>query len=76
MLHIPPPKTRQSKEDGDRIAVLREHAEPLPPPESRDFARPFDRFGSAKLVVLGEATHGVPSQMAGDSRGYCSTNGA
>lgn len=41
------------------IAALRLHAEPLPPPEQRDaFGAMFDRFGDARIVLLGEATHG------------------
>ena len=59
MLPVPSLKPRWTTEDGDRVAVLREYAESLPPPESRDFAEPFDRFGNAKLVLLGEATHGT-----------------
>jgi erythromycin esterase-like protein len=45
--------------DGDRVALLSHHAEHLAPPDSRDFAAPFARFGDAKLVLLGEATHGT-----------------
>jgi erythromycin esterase-like protein len=48
-----------SPEDGDRIATLRAHAEHLAPVMTADFADPFDRFGGAKLVLLGEATHGT-----------------
>ncbi len=48
-----------SREDDDRAALLRGHAEHLAPPSSAQFADPFDRFGTAKLVLLGEATHGT-----------------
>jgi erythromycin esterase-like protein len=50
---------RWTAADGDRVAVLSEHAEHLAPPDSRDFAAPFARFGDATLVLLGEATHGT-----------------
>src|SRR3954471_25015432 len=48
-----------TQEDADSVELLRESAEPLAPPDSRDFGLPFGRFGSAKLVLLGEATHGT-----------------
>ena len=48
-----------SPEDGDRIASLRAYAEHLAPVNTAVFAEPFDRFGGAKLVLLGEATHGT-----------------
>jgi protein-L-isoaspartate(D-aspartate) O-methyltransferase len=34
-------------------------AEPLPEPEDPAFAGAFDRFGEARLVLLGEASHGT-----------------
>ena len=52
-------KPRWTPEDGDRVAVLRETAEHLPTPDSRDFGPMFARFGSAKVALLGEATHGT-----------------
>ena len=48
-----------SPEDGDRIAALRAHAERLDPVLSAGFADPFNRFGGAKVVLLGESTHGT-----------------
>jgi erythromycin esterase-like protein len=59
VLRFSVPKTKWSNDDGDRVAVLRESGEALPPPESRDFGLAFDRYGSARLVLLGEATHGT-----------------
>jgi erythromycin esterase-like protein len=59
MVRISTLKPEGSAEDSERIAVVRRHAEPLAPPLSRDFGAPFDRFGSARLVLLGEATHGT-----------------
>jgi erythromycin esterase-like protein len=41
------------------IAALRRHAEPLPDPDAPDFGTRFDRFGDARVVLLGEATHGT-----------------
>ena len=42
------------------VVALREHGEPLPPPEQAEaFGAFFDRFGDAEVVLLGEATHGT-----------------
>jgi len=41
------------------IARLRACGEPLPPPEAPEFANAFDHFGDARIVLLGEATHGT-----------------
>lgn len=38
---------------------LREVGEILPAVEAADFADAFDRFGDARIVLLGEATHGT-----------------
>jgi erythromycin esterase-like protein len=38
---------------------LRRFAEPLPNALDPDFAVPFDRFADARIVLLGEATHGT-----------------
>jgi len=43
----------------DLTRVLRAHAESLPSPDALDFAESFDRFGDARIVLLGEATHGT-----------------
>lgn len=41
------------------VEALRNHAEPLPTPEEAEkFGAFFDRFGGARVVLLGEATHG------------------
>lgn len=40
--------------------VLRHHGASLPPPErAEDFGARFARFGGARVVLLGEATHGT-----------------
>lgn len=41
------------------VEALRRHGEPLPAPaEAEAFGGFFDRFGDARVVLLGEATHG------------------
>jgi erythromycin esterase-like protein len=52
---------RTQEKSAEKIAaILRAHAEPLPPPERGDeFGAFFDRFGDARVVLLGEATHGT-----------------
>lgn len=47
----------QPPEDLD--AALRAGAEPLPNPDAQDFGNFFDRFADARVVLLGEATHGT-----------------
>ena len=39
--------------------LLREAAEPLPDPDNPAFGAIFDRFADARIVLLGEATHGT-----------------
>ncbi|MBL6455817.1 erythromycin esterase family protein [Belnapia sp. T6] len=48
-----------SDAERDLVAALRRWSEPLPPPEARNFADPFGDFGGARVVLLGEATHGT-----------------
>src|SRR6478672_11723460 len=43
----------------DLGAVIRTAAEPLPDLDSPDFGALFDRFGDARVVLLGEASHGT-----------------
>lgn len=43
----------------DLPALLRANAEQLPNPDSADFGTMFDCFGDARIVLLGEATHGT-----------------
>nr|WP_137678676.1 erythromycin esterase family protein [Parerythrobacter lutipelagi] len=43
----------------DITAELRARAENLAAPDHPDFALPFERFGDARIVLLGEATHGT-----------------
>lgn len=39
--------------------LIRQAAEPLPPVEEPAFGEMFDRFGTSRIVLLGEATHGT-----------------
>ncbi len=41
------------------LSTLRRTVQPLPEPEEPGFAAAFDRYGSARVVLLGEATHGT-----------------
>jgi erythromycin esterase-like protein len=59
MVRLAPIHDEWSALDDERVRLLRRYAEHLPPPDSRDFAKNFGRFGSAKIVLLGEATHGT-----------------
>jgi erythromycin esterase-like protein len=44
----------------DEVArIIQGFCEPLPPEEVEDFGKFFDRFADAKIVLLGEATHGT-----------------
>lgn len=43
----------------DLSGTLRAHMETLPNPEAAEFGAAFDRFGDARIVLLGEATHGT-----------------
>ena len=44
----------------EMVNALRAAAEPLPhPADAVDFGAAFDRFGDARVVLLGEATHGT-----------------
>ena len=50
----------RERSDDDIVAALDAAAEPLPPPEQAEaFGAFFDRYGDAKVVLLGEATHGT-----------------
>lgn len=44
---------------GREAAALGHWSEPLGSPLAGDFAVPFDRFADARVVLLGEATHGT-----------------
>lgn len=52
-------QSRIAVNEADFLHGLRSAAELLPVPEAPDFADAFDRFGDARVVLLGEATHGT-----------------
>ena len=41
------------------IDLLRRSAEPLPDIDAAEFATPFSRYGDARVVLIGEASHGT-----------------
>src|SRR3990167_6260416 len=43
----------------DLPALIRQYAEPLPDLHSSAFADLFDRYGDARMVLIGEASHGT-----------------
>ncbi|MCM2462977.1 erythromycin esterase family protein, partial [Pseudomonas sp. CG7] len=43
----------------DIADILRHHVEPLPAEDSPAFGEMFDRFADAKVVLIGEASHGT-----------------
>lgn len=43
----------------DIADVLRRHAEPLPAEATPAFGEMFDRFGDARVVLIGESSHGT-----------------
>lgn len=45
--------------DDRRVALLREHAIPLPSVDEPSFADHFERFADARVVLIGEASHGT-----------------
>src|SRR5829696_558372 len=53
--------TRRQQAEAEQLGrLLHGSAERLPPPErSSEFGALFDRFGDARVVLLGEATHGT-----------------
>lgn len=60
MGHIALHPHRASEAGPELVETLRRHAEPLPDPADMEaFGSFFDRFGDARLVLLGESTHGT-----------------
>ena len=51
---------QQEAEAAELGQLLHRHSEPLPAPEHKEaFGGFFDRFGDARVVLLGETTHGT-----------------
>ncbi len=55
----PEAERARAQANQELIARLRDAGEHLPAPERHDFRSYFDRFAAAKIVLLGEATHGT-----------------
>ncbi|HEV2620974.1 MAG TPA: protein-L-isoaspartate(D-aspartate) O-methyltransferase [Frateuria sp.] len=60
----PPPRIEpvaaRAPADGHGLPdLIRAAAEPLPGPDDPAFGRLFDRYGDARVVLLGEASHGT-----------------
>lgn len=55
----PRPETRSWTEPRPLPRLIADAAEPLPPVEHEDFAATIDRYASARVVLLGEASHGT-----------------
>ncbi|MDE2620126.1 MAG: erythromycin esterase family protein, partial [Sphingomonadales bacterium] len=51
--------TAQASASGELEPILRAHAVDLPDPLDPAFANAFERFADARIVLLGEATHGT-----------------
>lgn len=56
---LPDPSLPLRSVTPELIAALTRQAEPLPEPEDEAFGAFFDRFGDARVVLLGEGTHGT-----------------
>jgi erythromycin esterase-like protein/predicted phosphoribosyltransferase/predicted alpha/beta-hydrolase family hydrolase len=54
---VPPATARRVPATPEEI--VRAAAEPLPDPDAPDFGAAFDRYGAARVVLLGEASHGT-----------------
>lgn len=46
-------------DEAQLVALLREHGEPLGALDDTRFAEPFDRYADARVVLIGEASHGT-----------------
>lgn len=56
---LAPPREALEPPPAAPADILRAAAEPLPDPEDPAFGAVFDRFGEARVVLLGEASHGT-----------------
>ncbi|WP_434610755.1 erythromycin esterase family protein [Pseudomonas sp. D2-30] len=52
-------RRRRVEPRSDIADILRHHAEPLPAEDSPAFGEMFDRFADAKVLLIGEASHGT-----------------
>jgi protein-L-isoaspartate(D-aspartate) O-methyltransferase len=53
------PLRARTERERPAAALIERHAEPLPDLSDDAFGALFDRFGEARIVLLGEATHGT-----------------
>lgn len=52
-------RRRRADDDDERLpTLLRQYAEPLPALDDPAFGERFDRYGDARVVLIGEASHG------------------
>jgi protein-L-isoaspartate(D-aspartate) O-methyltransferase len=54
-----PVAARAPADGGGLTQMIHDAAEPLPDPDDPAFGRLFDRYGDARVVLLGEASHGT-----------------
>ncbi|MBA1204818.1 erythromycin esterase family protein [Pseudomonas capeferrum] len=54
-----PKKDSQGSTTEEIQSLLRQYAEPLPGLDEPGFGELFDRYGNAKVVLIGEASHGT-----------------
>ncbi len=57
--HMATPAATEATPPVSTAAVMRAAAEPLPALDEPEFATAFDRFAEARVVLLGEASHGT-----------------
>lgn len=52
-------QTRPALDESRLVSLLRDHATPLPALDDPAFADAFERFADARVVLIGEASHGT-----------------
>ncbi len=60
MVEMSVAEVRRAQGADETAALIRASCEPLPSPDDvEEFGAYFDRFADAKVILLGEATHGT-----------------